>query len=174
MTSNEISLKTELVRFIAKHIEIEVETHRVTENMICAFTGEQIASGEEAILLTDVLNSMTVNATRTFCDSSDVVLPEVAKLFKAKQLRGSLYVSEHGIQYPVISSRVAIIYKRPTWCEIFRNLSGKSIIILTNNRFHQLWPDAQITETDTLLEVLFNNEREICYLSLSKYDLLRA
>lgn len=84
-------MKTALVEFIAKHIDTDIETKRITADTCCAFTGAPLASGTEAIPLKTVIKPATANLADTFRFNSDVVTVETAKCFaESRLLRGNI------------------------------------------------------------------------------------
>lgn len=116
-----------------------------------------------------VVKPATADIADTFRYASDVVCPEVAQLFKDnRRLRGSLFITEQGIEAPLISAETAKKTGRRTWLEVFNTeLTGqRAVFILTDESKRRLWHKACVTETDTSLMIFLNADNVSCQLAL--------
>ena len=166
-----------IVPFIAQHIDAELKTQQNTADTCCAFTGEPIVSGANAVVLKSVIKPATANLADTFRYPSNFVLPEVAACFgESRLLRGNLHITQQGIFAPMVSGKSAKNAGRPAWTEIFQNhLDGKpAVFILTDETKRRLWIDGCVTDTKDRLRVFLNEGNISNLLTLRKNVLLDA
>ena len=143
-------MKKQLVSFIAKHLPEHPDSKRYATVERCAFTGQEIRFG---VPLKSVVKSATGNIADTFRFASDVVSVETAKCFKAqRELRGNLFITETGIQRPMVSAKSALENNRPTWEQVLiEYLSNRTalrlsaVFVFSDESKKRLWVDARVT-----------------------------
>lgn len=141
-------MKTKLVHFIAKQLPAEgVPVVEPPAGTVCAFSGEPLTA---AVLLKNVVKSATANLADTFRFPSQYVSVATATCFKAsRELRGNLFITESGIQRPMISAKSGKTANRPVWRDLLREYLSKaypSVCIVTDESKRRLWIDAVVTE----------------------------
>lgn len=184
-------MRKHITEFISPHLDIPApETIRVPEHTICAFTGHPITEG---VPLKKVIKPATATLADTFKYPSDVVSRSTAHCFAdSRGLRGNLFITEHGIQRPMISAQSAAKQGRSTWQAVFQEClttpprtgerlqrSGNpcptkpAIFVVTDESKRRLWTDAVITEGETL-RVFLNNSEMARVIAVEKTELLNC
>ena len=160
-------MKHQLVHFISKHLDPiaseENEGH-------CAFTGQPV---QTAVQLDTVIKPATANIADTFCYPSPLISTEAAACFIAnRELRGNLFITENGIEKPMVNAKSAQKASRRTWVEVFKTYVDDpvpAVFLLSDESKRRLWVDACVTEKQPI-RVFLNNSDMACQLTL---DVLR-
>ena len=124
----------------------------------CAFSGVPLTSG---VPVKQVIRPATANIADTFRYPGDYVSGEVASLFKAQTaLRGNLLATPTELQRPLFSVESARAQERPSWLDVFVNLSQGGgemlVLILTDESKRRLWPNAVVSEWGQFISLFYN------------------
>lgn len=147
-----------IVNFLAPHVPEVQPVPFVSGVRRCGFSGVPLTSG---VPIKKVIRPATANIADTFKYPSDYVSGEVASLFKAQTaLRGNMFVTAEGIQRPLFSVESARSQARPSWLDVFMNLSKGSdfegVLVLTDESKRRLWPEAVVSEWRQFVNLFYN------------------
>lgn len=168
-------MRKQLVHFIAQHLDSVADVVDIhTPNTVCAFSGEPITEG---VKLTKVIKPATANLADTFRFPSEFVSVATAKCFAAsRELRGNLFITETGIEKPMISAKSAQKANRRAWRDLIVNYLDNpmpAVLILTDESKRRLWIDAVVSEGKPI-QIFVNNAEMSRNLKLDAETLATA
>ena len=153
-------MRKQLVHFIAQHLDPVADVVGIhTPNTVCAFSGEPITEG---VKLAKVIKPATSNLADTFRYASEFVSVATAKCFAAsRELRGNLFITDTGIEKPMISAKSAAKANRRAWRDLITDYLDNptpAVLILTDESKRRLWIDAAVSEGNPLQMFVNNTE----------------